>query len=271
MLINLGANMPTKKLSKVQKSNELNQANFSDFSLSCYRVLLNLISKLHRHDLNGDPIPINMVSRDCELTAQEYAKEFGIDGNTSYEILKAATDKLMKTSFSINLSKCDILKINVCSQSHYQKSQGKISIRFTEEIMPHLAELKQNFVMYNLCDIAGFDSIYSVRLYELIHQFKTTGLLEISVSDLRFKLGVGAKYKAYNDFKKFTFAHAVDEINSQYGIGLTYKEIKTGRSVTAIIFTFRRTVLTQAWDPVRKKMRTQCVSKPKKLKQQKLL
>ena len=45
--------MPTVESKKIQKSNDLNQANFSGFGLSCYRVLLNLITKIQRHDVNG--------------------------------------------------------------------------------------------------------------------------------------------------------------------------------------------------------------------------
>lgn len=254
--------MATEKSKKVQKSNDLNQANFSDFSLSCYRVLLNLITKIQRHDVNGELISANLVSRTCSLSVSEYAKEFHLDGNTAYAILKEATDKLMKTSFSIQKD-FGIRKINVCSQADYRKSQGIIDIRFTEEIMPHLAELTSNFTMYNLNEIAGFGSIYTTRLYELIMQFKTTGKIEITVKDLRFKLGCVDKFKQYYDFKKFTFAHAIEEINRQWTLSIQCEEIKTGKTVTDLIFTFKPTFTRKAYDPVRQKMRTQ-LTKPKR-------
>lgn len=254
--------MATKKLSKVTKSNELNQANFSDFSLSCYRVLLQLISQIQRHDVNGNQLALPVVNRMCSLSASSYAKEFNLDGNTAYEILKEATDKLMKTSFSIKMD-FGIRKINVCSQADYKSAQGRIDIRFTEEIMPHLAELGEKFTMYNLNEIAGFDSIYTTRFYELIMQFKTTGELEISVKDLRFKLGCTNKFKQYYDFKIKTFAHAIEEINAQWTLNIQYEEIKTGRTVTDLIFKFKPTFTRKAYDPVRQKMRTQ-LKRPKK-------
>lgn len=257
--------MANKKLLKVQKSNTLNQANFSDFSLSCYRVLLNLITKIQRHDVNGELISANQVSRKCSLSVAEYAKEFHLDGNTAYTILKEATDKLMKTSFSIQKN-FGIRKINVCSQADYRKSQGIIDIRFTEEIMPHLAELTSNFTMYNLNEIAGFDSIYTTRLYELIMQFKITGKIEVTVKDLRFKLGCVDKFKQYYDFKKFTFAHAMAEINQQWTLNIQCEEIKTGKTVTDLIFTFRPTFTRKAYDPVRQKMRTQLTRPRRKTK-----
>jgi plasmid replication initiation protein len=254
--------MATKKLSKVQKSNELNQANFSDFSLSCYRVLLTLISQIQRHDMSGNQLSLPVVNRTCSLSASTYAKEFNLDGNTAYEILKEATDKLMKTSFSIRMD-FGIRKINVCSQADYKSSQGRIDIRFTEEIMPHLAELGEKFTMYNLNEVAGFDSIYTTRLYELIMQFKTTGELKTSVADLRFKLGCVNKFKQYYDFKLKTFAHAIEEINQQWTLDIQFEEIKKGRTVTDLIFTFKPTFTRKAYDPIRQKMRTQ-LTRPKK-------
>jgi plasmid replication initiation protein len=123
--------------------------------------------------------------------------------------------------------------------------------------MPHLAELGEKFTMYNLNEIAGFGSIYTTRLYELLMQFKTTGELKISVADLRFKLGCTEVFSRYNNFKQFAIQHAVDEINSQWTLDVKYNEIKTGRTVTNLIFTFKPTFTRKAYDPVKKKMRTQ--------------
>jgi plasmid replication initiation protein len=201
----------------------------------------------------------------CSLSASEYAKEFPSVANRAYEILKEATDKLLKTTFTTRSIRGNVLKINVCAQAEYIDSEGRIDIRFTEEIMPHLAELGEKFTMYNLNEIAGFGSIYTTRLYELLMQFKTTGELRISVADLRFRLGCADVLSRYNDFKKKTFAHAVDEINSQWTLNIKYEEIKTGRTVTDLVFTFKPTFTRKAYDPVKKKMRTQLTRPRRKI------
>jgi plasmid replication initiation protein len=248
--------MATKKLKKVQKSNELNQANFSDFSLTCYRVLLNLISNIQQRDLQGNQISLPVIDRECTLSAKEYAEEFNLSGNTAYEILKEASDKILKTVFTTKTD-IGILKIHICSQIHYIEKEGRIDIRFTEEIMPHLAELSKNFTMYNLKDISKFNSIYSTRIYELIMQFKTTGLFEISIEKLRHTLGCKDTFSKYNDFKRYVISHAVNEINSHYKLELNFEEIKQGRKIEKIIFRFRKALIHLAYDPVKQKMRTQ--------------
>ncbi len=248
--------MATKRLKKVQKSNELNHANFSNFSLTCYRVLLNLISNIQQRDLHGNQIPLPIIDRECTLSAREYAEEFNLSGNTAYEILKEASDKLLKTVFTTKTA-IGILKIHICSQIHYIEKEGRIDIRFTEEIMPHLAELSKNFTMYNLKDISNFNSIYTTRIYELIMQFKTTGMFEIPIDKLRHTLGCSDIFIKYNDFKRFVINHAVNEINSFYKLELTFEELKQGRKIEKIIFRFRKTLMHLTYDTVKQKMRTQ--------------
>jgi len=241
---------------KVQKSNDLNHANFSDFSLSVYRVLLNLIAQIQRYSNEGTLLQLPLVSRQCTLSAHAFSEEFPSVGSQSYSILKEAVDKLMKTTYSVRKDK-GLLKINVCSQAYYVEKEGRIDIRFTEEIMPHLAELGNNFTMYNLKEISGFGSMYTTRLYELLMQFKVTGIYDTSVSNLRYLFGCLDTLKRYNDFKRFAIEQAVNEINSQYEIDLKYDEVRKGRKIDRIIFTFKRTQVNKSYDPVRKKIRTQ--------------
>jgi plasmid replication initiation protein len=260
--------MTTKKLSKVYKSNELNESNFNDYNLSIYRVFLTVLSKLQRHDSNGDPLPLELISRECTLSAKEYEKLFPSVGNRAYEILQQAAKKLMKTSITLPYDAKNIIEINACSSAVYKKSDGLINIRFTEEIMPHLKVLEGKFTMYNLSEIAGFGSIYTTRLYELLMQFKITGKLEISIPNLREKLACTKIFERYNNFKQRAIQHAVDEINSQWTLDLTYQEIKNGRTVTDLVFTFKPTFSRKAYDPVTKKLRTQLTRPRRKTKEE---
>ena len=148
----------------------------------------------------------------------------------------------MKTDLSLARNKsAEIWQINVCSMAKYNKKQGNITIKFTDDIMPYLSQVRQKFVIYNLKEIANFNSIYTTRLYELIQQFKETGYMIKSVEQLREIFVVGVKFKAYKDLKKITFNHACQEINDKYKMNLGYEEIKEGRKVVAIKFIFNKT------------------------------
>lgn len=238
------------KTPKIYKNKKLNNANFGTYNLNDYQVFLQLISKIGGVDEAGKYLQPEALQREQILTAKEFSQQFGVDIDSCYRILKNAGKKLMKTS--ITLEKPDLFvtqEINVCAMVEYQHKEGAIKVEFTSNIMPYLAQVKKKFVLYNIKEVANFGSLYSTRLYELIQEFKDTGWLLKSVEQLREVFAVGKKFKMYNDFKRFTFAHAVEEINSQYAINLKFEEIKTGKKVTAIRFDFKPTFIKKSINP----------------------
>ena len=65
-----------------------------------------------------------------------------------------------------------------------------------------------------------------------------------SFVQLRESFAVGDyKFKLYKDFKKYTFGHAVKEINVNYDMNLNFEEIKEGRKVAAVKFTFKKVIV----------------------------
>jgi plasmid replication initiation protein len=109
--------------------------------------------------------------------------------------------------------------------------------------MPFLAQVKQKFVIYNLKEIANFGSLYTTRLYELIQEFKDTGYIIKSIEQLRELFAVGNTLSLYSNFKAKTFQHAINEINDQTDYNISFTEIKTGRKVTSIEFSFKKTTI----------------------------
>ena len=150
----------------------------------------------------------------------------------------------MKTSITIDkLELNETWEINVCSTAKYNKKEGRITIEFTDRIMPYLAQVKQKFVLYNLKEIANFRSLYTTRLYELIQEYKETCWMLKSLKQLRESLAVGSSFKLYGDFKRYTFSHACQEINDQYDMDMRFEEIKEGRKVVAVKFLFKKTLV----------------------------
>jgi plasmid replication initiation protein len=146
--------------------------------------------------------------------------------------------------------------------TQYNKKDGYISVKFTDDIMPYLAQVRQKFVLYNLKEIANFGSLYTTRLYELLQEFKETGWMLKSLEQLREVFVVGNKFKTYNNFKQKTFAHACQEINDNYDIGLRFEELKEGRKVVAVKFFFKSTIVTQVTNQ-KTGQTTNIYSKPK--------
>jgi len=251
------------KTPKVYKNKKLNNANFGNFTHNDYQVFLHLVSKIGGVDEFGKYLQPDKLEREHILTAMEFSKLFNTDVSNCYRFLHKACKKLMKTSIILEKPELsEIWEINICSTAKYNTKQGTITIQFTDSIMPYLAQVRERFVLYNLKEIANFGSLYTTRLYELIQEFKETGWLLKSVSQLREVFAVGSNLRLYADFKRKTFAHACQEINDNYDIGLRFEELKEGRKVVAVKFFFKQTVVTQVTNQKTGKI-TNIYSKPK--------
>ena len=228
------------KTPKVYKHKFLNTASFGGFHHSDYQIFLDLISKIGGVDKKGKYLQPEQMQREHVLTAKEHAKKFNLNVDNSYRYLKKSCDKLMEKILRIDsLDGKKIIKINVCSSAEYDQKEGKITIRFTDDIMPYLAQVKEKFLLYNIKEISNFGSLYTTRLYELLQEYKSTGWMEKTVDELRKSFSVGNKHKMYSTFKRKTFAHACKEINHNYPeINLTFEEKKESRKVVAIKFIF---------------------------------
>jgi len=232
------------KTPKIYKNKKLNTANFGNFTLNDYQIFLHLVSKIGGVDELGKYLQPEQLQREHILTAKEFSEVFDAGIDNSYKILRKAVDKLMKTDLKVERNESlELWRINVCSMAKYNKREGRITVKFTDDIMPYLAQVRKKFVLYNLKEIANFGSLYTTRLYELIQEFKETGWVLKSVEQLRDTFAVGDKFKTYDNLKRKTFGHACKEINDNYDIGLTFEEIKEGRKVVAVKFLFKKTLV----------------------------
>lgn len=235
-------NILKSKTQKVYKNKKLNTANFGNFTHNDYQVFLYLVSKIGGVDEERKYLQPEQLEREHTLTAKEFSEVFNTDLDNGYKYLKKSVDKLMKTDLKIAKNEStELWRINVCSMAKYQTKKGCIVVKFTDDIMSYLAQVRQKFVLYNLKEIANFSSLYTTRLYELIQEFKDTGCVIKSIEQLREAFAVGNNFDKYNNFKRRTFDHACKEINNNYEMNLGYEEIKEGRKVVAIKFVFKKT------------------------------
>ena len=237
------------KTVKIYKSKKLNHANFGNFNHNDYLVYLHLVSKVGGVDKFGKYLQPAQLEREHRLTAKEFSELFNVSISNCYVLLKQAVDKLMKTDITIERADLkEVWRINICSTAKYNKTEGSISIKFTDDIMPYIAQVREKFTLYNLKEISNFGSLYTTRLYELLQDFKTTGWMLKSVEEFREAFAIGDKFKAYKDLKRYTFAHACQEINDNYDMNLTFEEIKTGRKIVAVKFLFKQTQVIKRLD-----------------------
>jgi plasmid replication initiation protein len=235
------------KTLKTYKNKKLNTANFGDFTHNDYQVFLHLVSKIGGVDEFGKYLQPEELQREHILTASEFKEVFNTDLSNCYRFLNKACKKLMKSSITLEkIELNEIWEINICSTAKYNNKEGRITIKFTDDIMPYLSQVRKRFVLYNLKEIANFGSLYTTRLYELIQEFQETGWMLKSIDQLRKVFALGNnKLKLYGNFKAKILNRACREINDNYDMNLRFEELKEGRKVVAVKFSFKPTIITQ--------------------------
>lgn len=214
---------------QVVKSNQVIEASYQ-LSAVEQRIVLAAISR----------IPKNQPITDDELypVSVNELQLLGVHEKTAYRDLKEGINRLYERS--INLSMDDkSIKMRWVQEVQFLDSQSVIGIRFSKPILPFISNLSREFTKYALSDIAGINSGYGIRIYELLVQYRQIGKREISVDNLRTMLELGKKYPLFADFKKRVIDTAVDQINEYSPLRVTYEQKKTGRKVTHITFSFK--------------------------------
>ena len=180
------------------------------------------------------PLPIH---------ASRYAEAFGVTRQTAYEILIEAETSLFKRYFTF-LDERDgkPVRSHWVSQAKYLDAEAIIEIMLTPAVVNEITridaiEAKTLFTRFALEQVASMKSVYSVRLYELLNQWKQAKKARFDLDVFRAQLGIEVdEYKAMNDFKKRVLQIAIDEINEKSDIQVSYEQEKKGRKITGFKF-----------------------------------
>ena len=104
------------------------------------------------------------------------------------------------------------------------KSDDNVMARviFHADIIPYISELRQHFTQLKLNEMAGFSSFYSFRVYMIMMQWRSTGVVMCTLADFREMLDLTDKYAAVKDLRKRVLDVAIDEINEKSNYTASY-------------------------------------------------
>ncbi len=219
----------------VCKANKLIEATYR-MSLNEKRVINACIAQI------DSTAPLTTQDK-FELSAKDFAKLFGISEKRAYTDLQDIAKTLYERSLTVHnpdpaQPKLKKLVTRWISSIGYVPDDGKIFLRFAQDILPYLSELKGQFTKYELTQISGMTCIYAYRLYELLIQWKTTGKREIEIEWLKEHLELDESYERMDNLKRRVIDPAVKDINEHSSYQVRWEQRKTGRKVTHLIFTF---------------------------------
>lgn len=214
------------------KSNALVEASYK-LTLQEQRFLLLCISRL-KSGADAE------LQKTMTITAAEYFDSFPDMGRKNAEVqLQEAIDRLWDRSIILkNDEKREEFRW-IQYRAQYAKGEAKARITFSDAVMPYLTQLKGQFTRVVIKNISGLSSSYSIRIYEFLQQFRSTGERIIALNDFRSMLGIENKCKQFRDLNKILIKPCVEELNKKSDLAVTVETIKKGRTVVALHFRFK--------------------------------
>ena len=219
----------------VYKANEVIEAGYK-LSLNEQRVVLACIGQV-------DSTKKLLATDEFELSAKDFAHLFSVSDENAYQALIEVTKTLFNRYVVVEnpypeRPKVKRLEMRWISSIKHIPDEGKVILMFAQDMLPYLSELKGQFTRYKLEHIGNMTSIYGIRLYELLMQWKTTGKREVDIDWLKQQFELDESYNRMDNFKARVLDPAVNDINTHSNYQVSWEQRKTGRRVTHLTFQF---------------------------------
>ncbi|RZK33267.1 MAG: RepB family plasmid replication initiator protein, partial [Hymenobacter sp.] len=127
----------------------------------------------------------------------------------------------------------------------YMIGEGRIEVKFSDDIKPYLFDLKDNFTSFQLYAALRLGSKYAKRIYALCSQWKDRGQTQtFSIDEFKKMLALlddkgNEQFERLSDFKRFVLDASVKQINQHTDLQIDYTLQKRGRSFQDITFNIK--------------------------------
>ena len=220
----------------VEPGSRKNVTKSNDLVMTAYKLTLNeqrlLLAAISQID------PRKPMPRPISITAQDFSEQYGIPLKHAYEALKEATSALYERDIKTFDGRYKS-RFRWVDRVDYLDGGGETKLFFTVHVQPYLVHLNQRFTTYELKRIADLTSTHSIRLFELLQQFRSTGFYRVSVAEFRELLELGPSYERYSNLKLKVIDPAIAELREKSGLLVELKTEKKGRAINRLTFTFR--------------------------------
>ncbi|HLS36607.1 MAG TPA: replication initiation protein [Bacillota bacterium] len=206
--------------SSIKKSNELSMAKLS------HGLTLNQMQLL------AYAIYCTQKDGKTEFIKADFEKKFGIE---KYQTVHAKDDarRLLDLKFSAEDLENNYFEYwNVFQGIRYK--EGLFSFKWSDDMVPHILELKVKYVATDLMITAHFKSGFSWTLYDYLRAHYGYWHKPVSKEALMKLFGVEERKTYQNNtgkFKSTVLDPAIKEINEYTELDVRYTEEKKGRSI----------------------------------------
>lgn len=215
----------------VTQDNQLIEASYT-LTLNEKRLLLLGASKIN---------PLNMPKKNeplsFEVTADEWIQRFPEEN--PYTTMKRAADSMLTRYVTLHPKTGNTKKMAWFDSVEYIDGEAKVKIQFGWSVSLRLAGMISEFTKINLLSVQQLNSFHSVRLYELLSQFRGTGYRRITLEDFRIAMDCVNSYSQMRDLKKRVLTPALKELSAKTDIEVICTDVKKGRRIVGFEFLIK--------------------------------
>lgn len=207
----------------------------------------NLILATHRMNIQQMRLFFYACSQyqgdlDIEVSIDDINRILAYQGGNQREIIKNAIPTLMQSALvHIDDENGERWSIAI-TDSYIKNDNNTVRFTFNKTVQKELEELRGYTWLY-LSNLTGMSSTYAVRIYEFfamrLGSQNKKDTFDFDLNKLRIYLDCTNKLEDFRNFERTVLKKAEKEINEKTNIKMSYKKIKTGRSITSILFTFK--------------------------------
>lgn len=221
------------------QDNNFVESRFVDFTVIELKVIEFLISQTN---FTTDKIYINKKqNKFISVKAVDLAKTINANPKNMYNVATELVSGLLKKSIEVGYidkrGKRAFKGSNFFNNIKYENNTFEFEINYA--ILNHFIELKKYFTQINLKYITALKSVYAIKLYKLLIQFKTIKTRILTVDEIRTFLVLGDKFKQFSEVRKNVVEIAVKQINEFTELFVDYEENKSGRTTQSITFNIK--------------------------------
>lgn len=207
-----------------------------DFSVYEKRIMYRLVEMV-QSDLEGKKLnrgySINKTLFDDRVVTMPISAFLKDEKDENHTRVKQALRDLRNKTFEYEDAERWKL-IGIIEKPNFEKKRGFVEFEIQPEVFQALLDFSKGFRKYELKTAMQFESVYSMRFYELFSGQKSP--IAYSISNLKIMFKIEGKYNLVADFIRRVITPAKKELDKVSPYSFEYKLIKDGRKVTAIKF-----------------------------------
>lgn len=127
-----------------------------------------------------------------------------------------------------------ITSIRLVRKFEINKRSGFVRFSLDLPIYSALIDFSKGYKKYELQTAMQFESVYSMRFYELMSGQKEP--IEFKIGTLKEMFSISDKYKRVNDFLRYVLDVAKKELDEKSPYSFEYEPLKQGRAYYSILF-----------------------------------